>query len=178
MGQELRYITFNTDMGWVAILGSAGGLLRVTQPQNSSQQAVQRLGDRVNQATWSPEPFNDLVERLRSYYCGYQVAFPDRLDFSGATRFQCAVWEAAKRIPYGETRSYGWVAEQIGKPGSARAVGQAMGRNPVAIIVPCHRVIASDGTLGGFGNGLEAKKRLLRLEGISITESGKPGAIP
>jgi len=130
MSTELRYVTFNTDMGWIGILGSAMGLLRTTMPQPSSQQALQSLGDRVNQATCSPESFSDLMERLRSYYSGQRVTFTDRLDLSGATRFQSAVWEAARLIPYGETRSYGWVAGQIMKPEAARAVGQAMGRNP------------------------------------------------
>jgi len=74
------------------------------------------------------------------------------------------VWQATRLIPYGETRSYLWVAVQIGKPGAARAVGQALGRNPLPVIVPCHRVIAADGGLGGFTGGLEMKRRLLELE--------------
>jgi len=90
--------------------------------------------------------------------------FPDRLDLSGATPFQRMVWEATRLIPYGETRSYAWVAGQVNKPGAARAVGQALGRNPLPIIIPCHRVIRGDGSLGGFSNGLEVKERLLHLE--------------
>ena len=78
--------------------------------------------------------------------------------------FRRLVWEATRLIPYGETRSYGWVAKQIGKPHAARAVGQALGKNPFLIIVPCHRVIAGDGTLGGFGGGLEMKQTLLEME--------------
>jgi len=74
------------------------------------------------------------------------------------------VWQATRLIPYGETRSYLWVAVQIGKPGAARAVGQALGRNPLPVIIPCHRVIASDGGLGGFTGGLVMKRRLLELE--------------
>jgi len=170
MSEELRYVTFKTDTGWVGILGSATGLLSTTLPQHSSQQALKRLGDVVNHATWSPGSFSDLIERLRIYFRGYQVTFPDRLDLSGATSFQCKVWEATRLIPYGETRSYAWVANQIKKPGAARAVGQAVGRNPLAIIVPCHRVIASDGKLGGFGWGLKMKRRLLHLEATSIAE--------
>jgi methylated-DNA-[protein]-cysteine S-methyltransferase len=74
------------------------------------------------------------------------------------------VWEITRLIPYGETRSYAWVAEQIGQPRAVRAVGQALGKNPLPIIIPCHRVITSNGKLGGFGGGLEMKKRLLSLE--------------
>jgi O-6-methylguanine DNA methyltransferase len=121
--------------------------------------------ERINEANRSPDAFSDIVERLKEYYRGCKVAFPDKLDLTGATPFQHAVWTAAQRIPYGETRSYRWVAERIGKPQAARAVGQALGRNPLAIIVPCHRVLASDGGLGGFGGGLEMKRQLLRLEG-------------
>jgi methylated-DNA-[protein]-cysteine S-methyltransferase len=170
MSQELKYVTFNTEMGWVGVLGSKNGLVRTTLPQGSEREALALLGDEASQAIRSPDSFGDLVERLRAYFSGYRVAFSDRLDLTGVTSFQCQVWEAARLIPYGEARSYGWVAEQIGKPGAARAVGQAIGRNHLPVIVPCHRVIASDGTLGGFGNGLETKRQLLRLEGISIKE--------
>ncbi|GAH65608.1 unnamed protein product, partial [marine sediment metagenome] len=94
--------------------------------------------------------------------------FPDRLDLSGATDFQRKVWETTRLIPYGETRSYAWVAEQIKQPRALRAVGQALGRNPLPIIVPCHRVVASNGKPGGFTGGIEVKKRLLHLEGAAV----------
>ncbi len=161
---ELKYITFETDMGWVGILGSTKGLLSTTLPQPSAQEVRQLLGDRVNYATRSPHRFEDLMERLRAYFDGHQVAFPDELDLSGATPFQHKVWEVTRLIPYGKTRSYLWVAEQIKRPGAARAVGQALSRNPLPIIVPCHRVIASDGRPGGFSGGVEMKRRLLSLE--------------
>ena len=104
------------------------------------------------------------MERLKTYFSGYKVTFPDKLDLSGATPFQRKVWEITTIIPYGETRSYAWVAEQMGKSGAARAVGQALGTNPLPIIIPCHRVIASDGKLCGFGGGVERKRYLLSLE--------------
>ena len=104
------------------------------------------------------------MERFKVYCRGQKAAFPDQLDLSRATPFQCQVWEATRLIPYGETRSYAWVASQVKRPEAARAVGQALGRNPLAIIVPCHRVIASDGKLCGFGGGLEMKEHLLHLE--------------
>ncbi len=171
MSGELKYILFNTDTGWIGILGSAKGLLITTLPQGSSHEALEQLGDRANQATRSPDPFNDLMERFKIYFRGQKVGFPDALDLSGATIFQGEVWEVTRLIPYGETRSYGWVASQIKKPRAARAVGQALGRNPLAIIVPCHRVVASDGKLGGFGGGLEMKRHLLYLEAASINLS-------
>jgi len=168
MSGKAKYIIFKTDTGWVGILASSRGLLAVTLPQPSAEAARQLLGTRVNAATWAPDGFSDLIQRLQAYYRGRRVSFADKLDLTGATPFQRAVWTAAQHIPYGETRSYRWVAERIGKPQAARAVGQALGRNPLAIIVPCHRVVASDGGLGGFGGGLKMKQYLLWLEASII----------
>jgi len=168
MTQQLNYIIFNTDMGWVGILGSAKGLLRTTLPHPTAQEIRQLLGDSKNQASRSPHLFADLMQRLKLYFGGHKVNFPDRLDLSGATAFQRKVWETTRLIPYGETRSYAWVAEQIEQPRALRAVGQALGRNPLPIIVPCHRVVASNGKPGGFTGGIEVKKRLLYLEGSAV----------
>jgi methylated-DNA-[protein]-cysteine S-methyltransferase len=164
MTQELNYIIFNTQVGWLGILGSVKGLQSTTLPQRSAQEARQLLGDGANRATWSPPSFEDLMEQLRIYFGGHRATFPDELDLSQATPFQREVWEVTRLIPYGETRSYTWVAEQIGKPGALRAVGQALARNPLPIIIPCHRVVASDGKLGGYTGGIEMKKYLLSLE--------------
>ncbi len=164
MTQQLNYTIFNTDIGWVGILGSAKELLRTSLPQRSAQEACQLLGDSVNRATCSLHLFRDLMERLKIYFSGHRTTFPDKLDLSQATHFQREVWEITRRIPYGETRSYAWVAEQIKKPRAARAVGQALSKNPLPLIIPCHRVLTSDGKLGGFGGGVEMKKYLLSLE--------------
>ena len=112
----LHYATLDTDMGWVGILGSTRGLQRITLPQRSTPETRQRLGDGINQATWSPDYFEDLIKRLKIYLGGHKTAFPDKLDLTGATAFQGEVWEATRLIPYGETRSYTWVARQIEKP--------------------------------------------------------------
>ncbi len=107
--------------------------------------------------------FPDVVEQLEAYFAGERVEFDIDLRFDG-TPFQELVWSALREIPYGETVSYGELAEQIGRPGAARAVGLANGRNPIAIIVPCHRVIGADGSLTGYGGGLDRKRILLDLE--------------
>jgi O-6-methylguanine DNA methyltransferase len=104
-----------------------------------------------------------LVE-LDEYFAGCRREFTFRLDLRG-TDFQLACWRALVAIPYGETRSYADIARAVGKPNAFRAVGMANNRNPVAIVVPCHRVIASDGTLCGYGGGLDVKRKLLELEG-------------
>mgnify|MGYP001037530734 CR=1 FL=1 len=162
MTGKLAYITFSTNMGWVGILGSRKGLLSVTLPQSSEQEALELLG--LKNATRSSHRFEGLMERLKAYFSGHSIAFPDELDLSLATLFQREVWQVTKLIPYGETRSYRWLAEQIGKPKAVRAVGQALAKNRLPIIIPCHRVVKSDGELGGFSGGLGMKRRLLRLE--------------
>jgi len=164
MSGELECVTFNTDMGWIGVLGSAKGLLSITLPQRSAQESHRLLGKGVNYATWSPHLFEDLVERLGIYFSGHKVTFPDKLDLSGATPFQRKVWGKTRLIPYGETRSYFWVAEQIKRPRAVRAVGQALGRNPLPIIIPCHRVLTSNGKLGGYSGGVEMKNQILSLE--------------
>jgi methylated-DNA-[protein]-cysteine S-methyltransferase len=109
------------------------------------------------------EPFANAIEQLDQYFAGERTEFDLELDMRG-TQFQKDVWNALLTIPYGETRSYGEIARQIGRPDRARAVGAANGSNPVSIIVPCHRVIGSDGSLTGYGGGLPRKRFLLDLE--------------
>ncbi len=109
------------------------------------------------------EIFPEAVEQLGAYFAGEITDFHVALDLAG-TEFQRRVWTALQTIPYGETRSYGQIAAQIGAPGASRAVGLANGRNPIGIIVPCHRVIGSSGGLTGYGGGLDRKRILLTLE--------------
>jgi len=107
--------------------------------------------------------FEAVIEQLGEYFAGDRTTFEVVLRFSGS-RFQQDVWRALRDIPYGTTESYGALAARLGRPGSARAVGLANGRNPISVIVPCHRVIGADGSLTGFGGGLERKRLLLELE--------------
>ena len=164
MTHGLSFVIFRTAAGWMGILGSAAGLRRIVLPQNSPEEVQRQLGDIAGHAVQSSQLYEDLMMRLKDYFDGNRVDFPDKLDLSAATAFQRKVWQAARRIPFGETRSYAWLAEQIGKPQAARAVGQSLGRNPLPVIIPCHRVIAGDGGLGGFSGGLEMKRFLLNLE--------------
>jgi len=112
-------------------------------------------------------PLQQAMDELRRYLAGERVQFTCPLDLHG-TAFQVNVWEELSRIPYGETCTYAEIARAIGRPAAVRAVGAANGANPVAIIVPCHRVIGSDGTLTGYGGGLPTKAWLLSLEGIQV----------
>ena len=174
MIEKLTCTVFQTDAGWMAVLASGRGLVRATLPRASAEDAQNALGECASQATRADDQFTDLATRFQSYFRGGKPSFPDKLDLSAGTPFQRAVWEGARRIPYGETQSYGELAEEIGRPGAGRAVGQAMGRNPVAIVIPCHRVIASGGKLGGFGDRLDLKWSLLSLE----TGDGLPPDYP
>ncbi len=106
------------------------------------------------------------IGQLSDYFAGRLSHFDLPLDLSGGTAFQQAVWQALLAIPHGGTTSYGQVGQRIGKPAAVRAVGAAVGRNPVSIIVPCHRVMGADGSLTGYAGGLQRKTALLRLEGV------------
>ena len=108
-------------------------------------------------------PHRDAIRQLLEYLEGKRTGFELPLDLRG-TPFQRAVWQALLEIPYGQTSSYGDVASALGRPGAMRAVGSANGANPVPLIVPCHRVIAAGGKLGGYGGGLDLKRRLLAME--------------
>lgn len=113
--------------------------------------------------TQADEPFAEARRQLAAYFAGDLRQFDLPLTFAG-TDFQRKVWKTLQRIPYGETRSYGWLAREIGSPTASRAVGAANGANPLPIVVPCHRVIGANGALTGFGGGIETKRFLLALE--------------
>ena len=133
---------------------------------------------RKSLSSWTKRPVSRADERaepiiseLREYFEGKRKKFSFSPNLSGCTKFQRSVLTVAARIPYGETRAYGWLAARVGSPGAARAVGQTMARNPVPIIIPCHRVVGSSGTLIGFGGGerrLDLKRKLLDIEGAEI----------
>lgn len=168
MSGGLKYTVAKIGVGWVGVLGSNSGLLKSTLPQGTAQEAERLLGDRLREAVRAGVFFADLIERLKNYFAGQRVAFNDEIDLSAATALQREVWQLTRLIPYGETRSYSWVAEKLGKAGAGRAVGQALARNPLPIIVPCHRVVAKDGGLGGYSGGADKKRYLLRLESVAI----------
>jgi methylated-DNA-[protein]-cysteine S-methyltransferase len=152
----IHYRTIDSPIGLLTLAGRGSVL--------SNLRMVDQTYEPSN-AGWSPDPgaFGDAVEQLTAYFAGDLTDFDIELDLRG-TEFQRRVWKALLTIPYGETRSYGEIAEQIGAPGSARAVGWANGHNPVAIVVPCHRVIGANGSLTGYGGGLDRKRTLLELE--------------
>jgi len=155
-----------TAFGWVGVARSSEGLLALTLPESDREAALRPLLDRWgNEAKEDNVALGDLQDRLCRYFDGQPVSFDDPLDMRGATDFQQRVWRVTRRIPRGQTRSYGEIARLVGSPGAARAVGQAMAHNPWPVIVPCHRVVGHNGRLTGFGGGLAMKQRMLEMEG-------------
>ena len=151
--------TIESPVGKLKLVASNEGLVAVLW-QNDRPSRV-RIGELVAD---DRHPILLKAERqLGEYFAGKRKEFSVPLDMRG-TPFQKNVWEALLAIPFGETRSYGQLARQLGNPNATRAVGAANGRNPLSIVVPCHRVIGSTGKLTGFGGGLETKAQLLRLE--------------
>ncbi len=156
------YVWQNTS-GWNAVEWSACGLtaLKFWLPDKSEA----ARGARAAHLDGAPSFVRNAVRMLEHYFNGESVDFNVLpIDMSGGSNFQIAVWTAARRIPYGHTVSYGEAATMAGAPGAARACGSALGANPVPIIVPCHRVIRSDGSIGGFSIGVDIKTKLLDLE--------------
>jgi methylated-DNA-[protein]-cysteine S-methyltransferase len=154
--EALYYSRMNSPVGILLLAVSERGLLRLEFDRDS---------ERALPANWilSEENTAGYVRQIKEYFSGARQQFDFALDLRG-TEFQKRCWQALLDIPYGETRSYGDIARAIGKPHAFRAVGMANHHNPIAIVVPCHRVIASNGTLCGYGGGLNVKEQLLQLE--------------
>lgn len=152
----IQYRTIDSPIGLLTLAGRGGVLTNLRMVDQTYE---------PSRTDWSPDPeaFAPAVEELGAYFAGELTDFAIELDLLG-TEFQRRVWRALLTIPYGQTRSYGEIAEQIGAPAAARAVGLANGHNPIAIIVPCHRVIGASGSLTGYGGGLDRKRTLLELE--------------
>ena len=152
-------------MGWVGLVASDFGLCRLSF-KPTLQEVLEDLGAALDHATEDADSFTQVVSCLERYFQGETAALDEiTLDLHGAPVFFGAAWSACRKIPPGETRSYAWLAAEAGRPLAARAAGQAMAKNPYALIIPCHRVIASNGDLRGYGaGGLRVKARLLEME--------------
>jgi methylated-DNA-[protein]-cysteine S-methyltransferase len=154
---ELSYMTMESVIGPLLLAGDERGLHRLHFIRGRKAKSPERGW------TEDKKPFKEVVSQLKAYFEGKLRDFDLPLVLNG-TEFQRRVWHRLLTIPYGETASYGQLAREIGSPEAFRAVGLANGSNPIAIIVPCHRVIGSNGDLTGFGGGIPLKKKLLALE--------------
>ena len=148
----MRYAVMNSPVGPLTLASTDRGLAAVRFGDSAPQ-------DGILDADLHAEPMQQLME----YFQGERTHFDLGIDLAG-TSFQCAVWRELLRIPYGETRSYGDIAKELNKPGASRAVGMANHHNPIAIVVPCHRVVGQDGSLTGYAGGIHLKQKLLSIE--------------
>jgi methylated-DNA-[protein]-cysteine S-methyltransferase len=160
-----RYVSkvIGSPVGPLTLVASGSALAAILWKDDNPRRV--RLGHVVEDGTHSI--LLETQRQLGEYFAGQRTVFTVKLDFAG-TDFQRRVWAALLTIPYGQTRSYGEIARQIGSPAAVRAVGAANGRNPISIIAPCHRVVGSTGELTGFAGGLQTKARLLAFEGRAI----------
>jgi methylated-DNA-[protein]-cysteine S-methyltransferase len=163
-----------TAFGWVGIAWSERGLVALSLPQEREAEALSRLpaGTATAPVATPGLDIATLVAKLQVYFEGQSVDFDEPLDGTIGTEFQRRVWAITQAIPQGQTRTYAQIARQAGSPGGARAVGQSMARNPWPIVVPCHRVLGSDGSLTGFGGGVDMKRRMLEMEGARLELPG------
>jgi methylated-DNA-[protein]-cysteine S-methyltransferase len=151
------YCYLESPIGQLLLAGDDSGLELISFPRGNMRREPEK------DWTYSEAPFSAARQQLDEYFSGKRKVFELPLKPSG-TPFQLSVLDELRRIPYGETASYGDVAKRIGRPRAVRAVGAANGRNPLPIVIPCHRVVGSNGDLTGFGGGLDTKKTLLELE--------------
>lgn len=170
------HVVFSTTIGPCGVAWSPRGLVRIQLPEDGAEATLKRLVATValpdgGGSTTPPDPVQAAINRIIRHLCG-EAADLERigLDLEGIPPFHRKVYEAARRIASGETRTYGELAAEAGSPMGSRAVGQAMAKNPLPIVVPCHRVVAGSGKPGGFSSfgGLDTKARLLAIEGASL----------
>lgn len=161
-----KYSIFETSLGYMGAVASSKGLHMVILPKKSEKEVKEILEEHYTEELVRDEKELEKISRkVKDYLKGKKVRFKERLDARGATPFEMKVWDTVYGIPYGEVRSYGWVAKQVGSPKEVRAVGQALKRNRLPIVIPCHRVVNKSGDIGGFSAGVEMKRKLLRIEG-------------
>lgn len=165
-----NYHIFEVSNGWIALVGRKGVLTRSTLPQKTRDAAFALIEAGLDaDSIENHNNFDVVSSRLTRYFEGIKTDFSDiAIDLGKPGQFIMAVQNVARKIPYGTLVTYGELARMAGRAKAARAAGSAMAKNPVPVIVPCHRVVAAGGAIGGFGPGLEWKRTLLRLEGVDI----------
>lgn len=162
---KLYYVVFETKLGRILVTRTDKGLNNLLFHQPTWGKFFEELEERKDfELVKSESKFSSLKKQLKDYFSGKKVKFNQKLDLSSGSTFEQKVWKKMLQIPYGKTVSYKKLAQMVGGSKKARAVGNACAGNPLPIIVPCHRIIKSDGGLGGYGGGIERKRRLLDLE--------------
>ena len=162
---------FPTALGFVGVAWGPDGIRRLLLPRATAEDAWSALAPVNAERRRDPNALRTLAKNVQRYFGGERVEFDDPVDLAGQGSFSQEVYRAVRRVPFGGLATYGGIALQIGRPGAARAVGQALARNPVCLLVPCHRIVGAGGGLVGFGGGLELKRHLLRLERAACSSS-------
>ena len=163
-----KYSIFKTPLGYMGAVRSEKGLHKIVLPRGDELQIKKELSQHYLELERDEKAFKILREKMRFYFEGQEIDFDEKMDLRGSTPFELKVWDMTIGIQRGEVCSYEWIAKQIGNPKEAQAVGQALGRNRLPIIIPCHRVIKKAGDIGGFSGGAEMKRKLLKLEGYLL----------
>jgi len=162
------YTLFETKFGWMGLVGTGKGIERIYLPTNQKKWVYDLVRSNFSESVEDREFYKKEIGQVAEYFQGQRKDFQFDLDFSKSTPFQRRVYEILLTIPFGEVRTYAWVAKKIGNPRALRAVGNANGKNKWPLVVPCHRVVGSNGFLTGFSasGGLDLKAKLLLHEGI------------
>lgn len=164
---DVAYTTTDSPFGQLLLASTSRGLVRLGLPNQDADELLEELADRVSpRVLEAADGFDETRRELDLYFGGKLDHFDLPLDWSLSNGFRLKVQRAIARIPYGETRNYREMAIKAGNERAVRAAGTACGRNPLPVVVPCHRVLRTGGALGGYGGGLEMKRELLKLEGI------------
>lgn len=171
--EKIYYCDIDSPMGKMWTATSSAGLVRLNLPCGENR-FLHELDRQIDvEPEYRPGKLDELSEWLDGYFKGNHTAYDEPFDLRG-TEFQKRVWREIYKIPYGKLTSYGMIARDIGKPSASRAVGNAVGQNPLSIVIPCHRVVWMNGGLGGFGGGLDMKRFLLNLEHVLPRADGEP----
>jgi methylated-DNA-[protein]-cysteine S-methyltransferase len=165
MPDRLTFHICETERGWVGLILSPHGLRATTLLRATREEGLREVMEAGATVEASEADLADIPERVSALASGRYANLAIHVDWNGVTGFRRAVMEEVMRIPTGQTLSYGAVAERVGYPRAARAVGRVMATNPLPLVVPCHRVVGSNGSLTGYGGGLHVKEALLRAEG-------------
>lgn len=160
----MRYAVFKTHLGWAALVATEKGIVRLYLPRAGRKELIHYLLAEYPGARPDGQGLKKAIGQVQYFLARRRQSLKLQLDCRGLPSFHKRVYAVLAKIPYGQTRTYAWVAKSCGRPRAARAVGNALARNPFPLIVPCHRVIRSDGKLGGFAAGTEVKSALLNLE--------------
>jgi methylated-DNA-[protein]-cysteine S-methyltransferase len=162
--------TIESGLGTFVLFARGDHLSRLELFTGGAEEAVVMVTREVPEAIDTPTILENVVGLLARYVKGEKVEFDVPVDLTALKPFTARVLTEIRKIPYGKTASYGTIARRLGHPNAARAVGQALKRNPIPVVIPCHRVVNGDGSLGGFGMGLNMKTRLLSIEGVHVGE--------